>query len=138
MKVLIDECAPKALKGFLSKHGHESLTVQEAAWSGKENGESWQKQKLNLTCWSPWIQASCINKTWQDTDSPLWFSNHPPIALNTSGSTFRPLLWPSRRSSPGRSFRTAALTEAFDANSDAQNADRPRVRRRNQPVLLPR
>ena len=39
MKVLIDECAPRALKSFLSKHGHESLTVQEAGWSGKENGE---------------------------------------------------------------------------------------------------
>jgi predicted nuclease of predicted toxin-antitoxin system len=38
MKVLIDECAPRALKGFLLKHGHESLTVQEAGWSGKENG----------------------------------------------------------------------------------------------------
>jgi hypothetical protein len=39
MKVLIDECAPRALKSFLSKHGHESLTVQEAGWSGKQNGE---------------------------------------------------------------------------------------------------
>ena len=39
MKVLIDECAPKALKTFLSKHGHESLTVQEAGWAGKQNGE---------------------------------------------------------------------------------------------------
>src|SRR5260370_31666027 len=39
MKVLVDECAPRALKSFLSKHGHESLTVQEAGWSGKENGE---------------------------------------------------------------------------------------------------
>ncbi len=39
MKVLIDECAPRAIKNFLSKHGHESLTVQEAGWSGKENGE---------------------------------------------------------------------------------------------------
>jgi len=38
MKVLIDECAPRALKGFLLKHGHETLTVQEAGWSGKENG----------------------------------------------------------------------------------------------------
>jgi predicted nuclease of predicted toxin-antitoxin system len=32
MKVLIDECAPKALKNFLTKRGHESLTVQEAGW----------------------------------------------------------------------------------------------------------
>ncbi|MFZ3202104.1 MAG: DUF5615 family PIN-like protein [Candidatus Acidiferrales bacterium] len=39
MKVLIDECAPRALKSFFSKHGHGSLTVQEAGWSGKENGE---------------------------------------------------------------------------------------------------
>jgi predicted nuclease of predicted toxin-antitoxin system len=39
MKVLIDECAPKALKSFLTKHGHESLTVQEAGWAGKQNGE---------------------------------------------------------------------------------------------------
>jgi predicted nuclease of predicted toxin-antitoxin system len=39
MKVLIDECAPKALKSFLKKRGHECLTVQEAGWSGRENGE---------------------------------------------------------------------------------------------------
>jgi len=39
MKVLIDECAPRALKSFFSKRGHESLTVREAGWSGKENGE---------------------------------------------------------------------------------------------------
>ena len=39
MKVLVDECAPKALKTFLTKRGHECRTVQEAGWSGKENGE---------------------------------------------------------------------------------------------------
>jgi predicted nuclease of predicted toxin-antitoxin system len=39
MKVLIDECAPKVLKAFFAKHGHESLTVQEAGWAGKQNGE---------------------------------------------------------------------------------------------------
>ena len=39
MKVLIDECAPKALATFLSKRGHECRTVQEAGWSGKQNGE---------------------------------------------------------------------------------------------------
>jgi predicted nuclease of predicted toxin-antitoxin system len=39
MKVLIDECAPRALKSFLAKHGHECRTVQEAGWSGKENGD---------------------------------------------------------------------------------------------------
>jgi predicted nuclease of predicted toxin-antitoxin system len=39
MKVLIDEFAPKALKTFLAKHGHETLTIQEAGWAGKQNGE---------------------------------------------------------------------------------------------------
>lgn len=39
MKVLIDECAPKALRTFLSQCGHECKTVQEAGWSGKQNGE---------------------------------------------------------------------------------------------------
>lgn len=39
MKVLIDECAPRALKHSLAVHGHECLTVQEAGWSGRENGE---------------------------------------------------------------------------------------------------
>lgn len=39
MRVLIDECAPRTLKTFLSKEGHECRTVQEAGWAGKENGE---------------------------------------------------------------------------------------------------
>ena len=39
MKVLIDECAPKALKKHLTNQGHECLTVQEAGCSGKQNGE---------------------------------------------------------------------------------------------------
>jgi predicted nuclease of predicted toxin-antitoxin system len=39
MKVLIDECAPKALKQALTAHGFECLTVQEAGWSGRVNGE---------------------------------------------------------------------------------------------------
>ncbi len=39
MKVLIDECAPRALKKFLVQRGHECLTVQEMGWSGKQNGE---------------------------------------------------------------------------------------------------
>jgi predicted nuclease of predicted toxin-antitoxin system len=36
MKLLIDECLPRALKRLLS--GHECRTVQEMGWSGKRNG----------------------------------------------------------------------------------------------------
>ncbi len=39
MKVLVDECAPRALKDYLAANGHECLTVQESDWSGKQNGE---------------------------------------------------------------------------------------------------
>jgi predicted nuclease of predicted toxin-antitoxin system len=39
MRVLIDECAPSALTRFLKQHGHKCRTVQEAGWSGKQNGE---------------------------------------------------------------------------------------------------
>ena len=37
MKVLIDECSPKALKRHLADQGHD--TVQQAGWAGKKNGE---------------------------------------------------------------------------------------------------
>jgi predicted nuclease of predicted toxin-antitoxin system len=39
MRVLIDECAPRALRRHLAGHGFECLTVQEVGWSGKQNGE---------------------------------------------------------------------------------------------------
>jgi hypothetical protein len=39
MRVLIDECAPRALKKYLIDRGHESRTVQKAGWFGKQNGE---------------------------------------------------------------------------------------------------
>jgi len=39
MKVLIDECSPKALQKHLANHGYECVTVQQAGWAGKKNGE---------------------------------------------------------------------------------------------------
>lgn len=39
MRVLLDECTPKALKRVLADQGHECRTVQEAGWAGKKNGE---------------------------------------------------------------------------------------------------
>ena len=36
MKLLIDECLPRALKRLLAEH--ECRTVQEMSWSGKQNG----------------------------------------------------------------------------------------------------
>ena len=39
MKVLVDECVPRAMKLFLASNGQDCLTVQEAGWAGKRNGE---------------------------------------------------------------------------------------------------
>jgi riboflavin synthase len=36
MKVLIDECLPRALKRLLGQH--DCRTVQEMGWSGEKNG----------------------------------------------------------------------------------------------------
>ena len=37
MRVLLDECLPRRLKGHLV--GHQVITVPEAGWAGKKNGE---------------------------------------------------------------------------------------------------
>lgn len=39
MRILLDECVPKALKRAISSAEHSCLTVQEAGWAGKTNGE---------------------------------------------------------------------------------------------------
>ena len=39
MRALLDECVPKALKHGISSAAHTCLTVQEAGWAGKTNGE---------------------------------------------------------------------------------------------------
>jgi predicted nuclease of predicted toxin-antitoxin system len=39
MRILVDECAPIALKMALVDGGYDCTTVQEAGWSGKGNGE---------------------------------------------------------------------------------------------------
>ena len=37
MKVLLDECVPRQLKNHLP--GHQCVTVPDAGWAGKKNGE---------------------------------------------------------------------------------------------------
>src|SRR5258708_16118217 len=39
MKLLLDECLPRRTKYLFVEAGHECETVQEAGFSGKENGE---------------------------------------------------------------------------------------------------
>lgn len=39
MKVLIDECVPQRVKALLAAGGHECVTVREAGYGGKRNGE---------------------------------------------------------------------------------------------------
>ena len=37
MRVLLDECVPRRLRGYFA--GHDVRTVHEMAWSGMKNGE---------------------------------------------------------------------------------------------------
>src|SRR5215213_4078828 len=37
MRILLDECVPRRLRGALV--GHEVTTVPQAGWAGKKNGE---------------------------------------------------------------------------------------------------
>jgi predicted nuclease of predicted toxin-antitoxin system len=39
MRVLLDECTPRALKRVLNEQGYQCRTVQEEGWAGKKNGE---------------------------------------------------------------------------------------------------
>lgn len=39
MRLLLDECEPRKLRFDLVNHGHEVMTVSDAGFSGKENGE---------------------------------------------------------------------------------------------------
>ena len=71
MRVLIDECAPKALKVFLAKRGHESRTVQEAGWAGKQNGELLKLAESISTCSLRLIPTYGTNRTWKSAESPL-------------------------------------------------------------------
>ena len=41
MRVLLDECVPRALRREL--HGHEVKTVAETGWAGVKNGELLQR-----------------------------------------------------------------------------------------------
>jgi Domain of unknown function (DUF5615) len=39
VNLLLDECIPRPLKGSFISHGHSCLTVPEAGFAGKTNGE---------------------------------------------------------------------------------------------------
>jgi predicted nuclease of predicted toxin-antitoxin system len=39
MRLLLDECLPRKLKPLFGEHGYECLTIREAGFAGKENGE---------------------------------------------------------------------------------------------------
>jgi hypothetical protein len=50
MKVLIDECAPKAMNVALAASGFDCTTVQEAGWSGKDNDELLAPGRCKFRC----------------------------------------------------------------------------------------
>jgi hypothetical protein len=140
MKALIDECAPKALKKYLTNQGHECLTVQESGWSGKQNGEflSLAEAAFDVLVTletEPPLPTKLGQPQNRHCDSPVILESTGPPPGTLSGLRFGPR---ENQARGNRSRRQYELKPAPAANSDAQNADLPRVRHRNQSVLLPR
>jgi predicted nuclease of predicted toxin-antitoxin system len=75
MKVLMDECSPKALQRHLANHGHECVTVQQAGWAGKKNGEL-----LDL--------ADPLFDVLVTLDTSVRYSKIPNIPRKRSGSSY--------------------------------------------------
>ncbi len=90
VKVLIDECAPKALKRHLTNRGHECVTVQEAVGLQSRTANFRASRKLLLMFWSRWTQTSATNKSWRIAEALFCFSSHPPIVWSTSANTSPP------------------------------------------------
>jgi predicted nuclease of predicted toxin-antitoxin system len=125
MRVLIDECAPRALKGFLSKHGHESLTVQEAGWSGKENGELLAVAEAEFNV----LVTVDTNLRYQQN---LAGHRIAIVILQSSSNRlehlrqhFPALSLALEKINLVKSFTSSALTEPSDSHQDSQDAPRP-------------
>jgi predicted nuclease of predicted toxin-antitoxin system len=89
MRVLIDECAPRALKKVLLGYGHVCRTVQEAGWTGKQNGEL---LKLAETAFDVLVTLDTNlryqqNLTGRTISMPAAFRHRGPRSLRTKRFT---------------------------------------------------
>ena len=82
MRILIDECAPRALKKHLMNHGHECRTVQEAGWSGKQNGEL---LRLAEAAYDVFVTVD-TNLRYQQNLAGRRIAISSPIAVQSSGA----------------------------------------------------
>jgi hypothetical protein len=57
MKLLLDECLPRKLKSLFSQSGHLCITVREAGFGSKENGELLALAEGNFDQWA--TSAGC-------------------------------------------------------------------------------
>src|SRR6266699_687235 len=81
MKVLIDECAPRALKGFPLKHGHESLTAGGGALR-RQKPPAWPSIRAKATPDSCLLSPCGNIQQWVLLPSP-WKAKgkgSPPVA----------------------------------------------------------
>jgi hypothetical protein len=63
MRVLLDECVPRALRGDIP--GHEVRTVAEMGWAGVKNGELLRRAASELMYLLRLIAISNISKTFR-------------------------------------------------------------------------
>ncbi len=86
MKILIDECLPRKLKHNLGEH--DVMTVPEAGWSGKKNGEL---LRLMIGVFDVFITIdNNLEYQQQLADQPVSFVVHS--AQNNKFETLLPLM----------------------------------------------
>jgi hypothetical protein len=104
MKVLLDECAPRALKRHLASSGHACSTVQEQGWSGIQ----WSTIKLGgrpVRCIyhrgrKPPLPTKSIRSQHRRRRNPLILKSPGAFASALPGVPFRVTGYSSRSSDP--------------------------------------
>ena len=71
MKILLDECVPKAIKHSLSVDGHECFTVPEAGFAGKTNGELLLLADNRYEVFVTLDKGFSSSRRWRDEPSEL-------------------------------------------------------------------
>ena len=86
MRVLLDECVPKRIRGALI--GHEVRTAAEAGLAGLENGELLQAAASKFTC----VLTVDRNLQFQQKPGPLPVAVIVIAARNNRYETLLPLM----------------------------------------------
>ena len=111
MRVLIDECTPRALKKLFMDEGHECSSVQEAGWAGKQNGELLRLAEAAFDVLVTIDTKLSYQQNLAGRKIAIVLIQSSSNRLDTSVNSSRPAFPPSIRSSPAKSFVSVTQTK---------------------------